>query len=231
MVQNDISFSAEAEPPVQDAAPSVSEERKEPMYVDVKGAVKTPGLYRVKEGDRILDVISLAGGLAEKADEKQLNLAQKVHDEMVLYVPEMGEETEVHMVNSDQQGGGSQGISGQEGDKININKADASQLETLPGIGPAKAKAIIDYREQQGGFKQEEDLKNVSGIGEKRMKNYKIPSRFVDLSSGVQINLSKTLNERYVGKGRKRWKEFLGNNTLWPKAICCLIGALVPGLL
>lgn len=167
VVQSDISLSAEAEPPVQDAAPSVSEERNEPMYVDVKGAVKTPGLYRVKEGDRILDVISLAGGLAEKADEKQLNLAQKVHDEMVLYVPEMGEETDVHMANPDQQGGGSQGISGQEGDKININKAEASQLETLPGIGPAKAKAIIDYREQQGGFKQEEDLKNVSGIGGK----------------------------------------------------------------
>ncbi|MFS0644162.1 helix-hairpin-helix domain-containing protein [Siminovitchia sp. 179-K 8D1 HS] len=154
------------EPQVQDAGSAAPEEGNEPMYVDVKGAVKTPGLYRVEEGDRMIDAITLAGGLTDKADEKQLNFAQKVHDEMVIYVPEKGEKPEDYP-QTGQQSGGSQAASGQEGGKVNINKADASQLETLPGIGPAKAKAILDYREQQGGFKQEEDLKNVSGIGEK----------------------------------------------------------------
>lgn len=152
---------------IQDAGPPAPEERNEPMYVDVKGAVKTPGLYRVKEGDRMIDAITLAGGLTEKADEKQLNLAQKVHDEMVIYVPEKGEEPGEYLPQFGQQSGGSPAVGEEVGGKVNINKADASQLETLPGIGPAKAKAIIDYREQQGGFKQEEDLKNVSGIGEK----------------------------------------------------------------
>lgn len=144
--------------------PSLSEEQVEPagpLFVDVKGAVSIPGLYEAKDGDRVLDAIEQAGGLLEKADEKQINFAQKLHDEMVIYVPEKGEEIEVGTLPMTSPAGG------EANGKVNINRAEASELETLPGIGPAKAQAIVDYREQQGSFKQVEDLKNVSGIGEK----------------------------------------------------------------
>lgn len=137
------------------------EEVKGPVIVDVKGAVSTPGLYETKEGDRVLDAIALAGGLLEIADEKQINLAQKVFDEMVIYVPEKGESDEGFPSIM----GGS--ADGRSDGKVNINRADSSELETLPGIGPAKAQAIVDYREQQGPFKKVEDIQNVSGIGEK----------------------------------------------------------------
>lgn len=132
-----------------------------PVFVDVKGAVSLPGLYKAKEGDRVLDAIEQAGGLLETADEKQINFAQKVHDEMVIYVPEKGETIE------DAPPVMAAPSSGQTNGKVNINRAELSELETLPGIGPAKAQAIIDYREQQGPFKQVEDIQNVSGIGEK----------------------------------------------------------------
>ncbi|MBD8003636.1 helix-hairpin-helix domain-containing protein [Bacillus norwichensis] len=132
-----------------------------PLFVDVKGAVSSPGLYEAKEGDRILDAIEQAGGLIKTADAKQVNFAQKIHDEMVIYVPEKGEVVdEVLPVMSDHSSSQTEG-------KININRADLSELQTLSGVGPAKAQAIIDYREEQGPFKRVEDIQNVSGIGEK----------------------------------------------------------------
>jgi len=132
------------------------------IYVDVKGAVKAPGLYQAKEGERVMDAIRLAGGLLGSADEKQINFALKLHDEMVIYVPPEGEMADQPPLLA----GATPAVEAGEG-KVNINRADLAELETLAGIGPAKAQAIIDYREQQGPFKTIEDLKNVSGIGEK----------------------------------------------------------------
>ncbi|WP_313432064.1 helix-hairpin-helix domain-containing protein [Siminovitchia terrae] len=132
-----------------------------PLFVDVKGAVSSPGLYEAKEGDRVLDAIDQAGGLIKTADEKQVNFAQKVHDEMIIYIPEKGEVVEEALPAM------AAPSSTQAAGKININRADLSELQNLPGVGPAKAQAIIDYREDQGPFKKVEDIQNVSGIGEK----------------------------------------------------------------
>jgi competence protein ComEA len=158
----------------REEAPPNPDEQNGPMYVDVKGAVKRPGIYKVEEGDRIIDAIGLAGGLSEKADEKQLNFAQKLHDEMVVYVPQKGEEIGELPFASHQAGANANQAGALQGSgKVNINNANADELQTLPGIGPAKAQAIIDYRQQQGPFRQVEDLKNVSGIGDKTFEKLK----------------------------------------------------------
>lgn len=129
------------------------------IFVDVKGAVRLPGLYKAKEGDRVFDLIELAGGLLEEADEDQINLAEKAYDEMVIYIVRKGESLQdlTYPNPSLEKTSG----------KVNLNKADTAELETLTGIGPSKAKAIIEYREQNGPYKQIEDLKKISGIGEK----------------------------------------------------------------
>ncbi|AKS38982.1 competence protein ComEA [Anoxybacillus gonensis] len=140
------------------------QEEETSVFVDVKGAVKRAGVYEVAATSRIRDVIEMAGGLTEEADETKINLAMKVHDEMVIYVPKKGEEiselADMHTI--DQSNG-----------KVNINTATAEQLQTLQGIGPAKASAIIAYREEHGPFQKAEDLLNVSGIGEKSFEKIK----------------------------------------------------------
>jgi len=119
----------------------------------------------MNDGDRIEDAIRLAGGALPDADLARINLAMRVQDEGMYYVPAVGEEiTEEPLVS-----GGEQNTKG----KVNINKADQAQLETLPGIGPAKAQKIIEYREKHGGFKSIEEIMNVSGIGEKTYEGLK----------------------------------------------------------
>ncbi len=133
--------------------------------VDVKGAVQKPGVYEFLKGDRVTDVIQKAGGLKGEADSKQVNMAQLVEDEMVIYIPIKGEAVEV----SNQPNEKSAGDTGSaKGDGIiNINKASSEELQELPGIGPSKAMAILQKREELGLFKTIEDLKEVTGIGDK----------------------------------------------------------------
>ncbi|MED0655872.1 helix-hairpin-helix domain-containing protein [Anoxybacillus ayderensis] len=140
------------------------QEEQTSVFVDVKGAVKRAGVYEVASTSRIRDVIEMAGGLTEEADETKVNLAMKVRDEMVIYVPKKGEEISelADMHTMDQSNG-----------KVNINTATAEQLQTLQGIGPAKAAAIIAYREEHGPFQKAEDLLNVSGIGQKSLEKIK----------------------------------------------------------
>lgn len=133
------------------------------MMVDVKGAVKNPGVYLVTAGERVVDVLAKAGGLTEDADDAKINLSQKVIDEMVIFVPRKGEELDSIVSFPAIAGGGS----ANDDRKININTADREELQALPGIGPAKADAIIEYRESNGPFQKIEDIMNVSGIGEK----------------------------------------------------------------
>jgi competence protein ComEA len=142
----------------------------ENMIVDVKGQVMKPGVYQANQGERIIDVISRAGGLTELADESQVNFAEHVQDAMVIYIPAQGEEGPGPLAGSS----GSTHIgSNHSSDKINLNKADENELQNLPGIGPAKAAAIIEYRETIGAFKAIEDLKNISGIGDKTFEKLK----------------------------------------------------------
>jgi competence protein ComEA len=144
-------------------------EEPESVIVDVKGQVKMPGVYSSNKDERVIDVINRAGGLTENADESQVNFAEHVQDAMVIYIPAKGEEGIVPAVATgitSTTGGDTQG-------KINLNKADETQLQNLPGIGPAKATAIIEYRDTNGPFKSVEDLKNISGIGDKTFDKLK----------------------------------------------------------
>lgn len=143
-------------------------EAEEPLIllVDIKGAIKHPGLYKINEGDRVQDVIDLAGGLKEDADEKQVNLAQRLQDEMVIYIPTIGEEIEHIQPNIS-----STNTQNAQDGKVAINHATAEEIQTLNGIGPKKAETIIVYREENGPFHTIEDLLNVSGIGEKTLEN------------------------------------------------------------
>lgn len=142
------------------------------VMIDVKGAVEFPGVYELTSEDRVMDAIQKAGGYTEQAETKAVNHAQKLQDEMVLYIPEKGE------VPDNLKGAATQIVSmpatsGESSGKVNINSADEAALTTLPGIGPSKAQAIIAYREDTGAFKSIEDLKNVSGIGDKTFEKLK----------------------------------------------------------
>lgn len=127
------------------------------MMVDVKGAVKTPGVYDAKQGERIIDLVKKAGGFTMEANQNQVNLAQYIEDEMVIFVPSIDETGPNNLKGPGTPNNG----------LINLNIATESELQTLPGIGPAKAIAIIEFRETNGGFQTIEDLKKISGIGEK----------------------------------------------------------------
>lgn len=136
-----------------------------PILVDVKGAVKHPGLYSMQDGDRLLDAVDKAGGYTEAADTRLLNHAQRLLDESVVYVPIAGEEPPVYEQPATETAASSDGSNANA--KVNINTATESDFQSLPGIGPAKATAIFQYREEHGAFTQLDGLKNVSGIGDK----------------------------------------------------------------
>lgn len=139
------------------------------MYVDIKGAVKLPGMYEVTSDMRVLNVIDMAGGLKETADDSQVNFSQRIEDQMVIYIPVEGEElseTVIAGTNSN-----TANISKDEEGKINLNQATKEELMTLSGVGEKKAEKIIEYREENGSFKTIEDLKNVNGFGEKSFES------------------------------------------------------------
>lgn len=133
------------------------------FMVDVKGAIQKPGVIQCKEGERVFDVIRLAGGFKEKADVNQVNLAEKITDEMVIYVPFIGEETDQTIVINE-------GNQTKQNETIDINHASQSELEKIPGVGPAKAKNILDYIDVNGPFTSVEQLESVNGIGKKSLE-------------------------------------------------------------
>ncbi|CZQ82408.1 helix-hairpin-helix motif [Trichococcus palustris] len=143
------------------------------VVVDIKGAVQNPGVYQGDENMRVVDMIALAGGLLETADDRAVNLAQRITDQMVIYIPTIGEDpgTVADGNEVSQQYTGTEGETGSE--KVNINTADAAQLQTLTGIGEKKAELIIAYRKENGSFQTIEDIMEVSGIGEKTFEGFK----------------------------------------------------------
>ena len=137
------------------------------ITVDVKGAVKSPGIYDLPVGSRVHDAVQKAGGLTEEADSKSLNLAQKISDEALVYVPTKGEEAA-----SQQAASGTTPSSSKE-KKINLNKASLEELKQVKGLGGKRAQDIIDHREANGKFKSVDELKKVSGIGAKTIEKLK----------------------------------------------------------
>lgn len=137
------------------------------ITVDVKGAVKSPGIYDLPVGSRVHDAVQKAGGLTEEADSKSLNLAQKVSDEALVYVPTKGEEA------ASQQAASGTASSTSKEKKVNLNKASLEELKQVKGLGGKRAQDIIDHREANGKFKSVDELKKVSGIGAKTIEKLK----------------------------------------------------------
>ena len=137
------------------------------ITVDVKGAVKAPGIYDLPVGSRVNDAVQKAGGLTEQADSKSLNLAQKVSDEALVYVPTKGEEA------ASQQTGSGVASSTSKEKKVNLNKASLEELKQVKGLGGKRAQDIIDHREANGKFKSVDELRKVSGIGAKTIEKLK----------------------------------------------------------
>lgn len=138
-------------------------------YVDVKGAVNRPGIYSFSLEERVHDVIEKAGGLTGTADGNQINLAAKLIDQQLIYVPVIGEEIPVAAKGQQSHPVEETEKDGQE-EKINLNTADLAQLQQIPGIGNVKAQEIIRYREEKGSFQKIEELQEITGIGAKTVE-------------------------------------------------------------
>ena len=135
------------------------------ITVDVKGAVKTPGIYDLPVGSRINDAVQKAGGLTDNADSKSINLAQRISDEALVYVPTKEEATSQEMPSSTSNS--------KENKKVNLNKASLEELKQVKGLGAKRAQDIIDHRDSNGKFKSVDELKKVSGIGAKTIEKLK----------------------------------------------------------
>lgn len=146
-----------------------SEEENKEVMVHISGAVKNPGIIKLDSSKRVVDALEMAGGATDEADLDRINLAAKLHDEEKIYIPKIGEAPKNEMAPLM-----SSGSSGKASDKININSADSSELQKIPGVGAKTAEKIINYR-SQNPFSSIEDIKNVDGIGDKKfdsMKDY-----------------------------------------------------------
>lgn len=143
------------------------------IVVYVCGAVNCPGVYTLGGSARMADAVAAAGGMTPEADANVLNLAQFLTDGQMIRIPLQGE---VSVLAAQEEQGMGETQSGQHSDgKVNINTADSAQLMTIPGVGQAKADAIIRYREEQGTFQKTEDVMQVEGIKEgsfSKMKDY-----------------------------------------------------------
>jgi competence protein ComEA len=132
-----------------------------PVVVDVSGAVKRPGVYRLTTQDRVEDALERAGGATRRADLTVINRASKLEDGRQILVPTRGQSASRTSADT--------AAPATSSGPVNLNTATLEQLETLDGVGPATAQKIVDYREQHGGFKSVDELDQVSGIGEKRL--------------------------------------------------------------
>lgn len=131
----------------------------EPVLISVHlvGAVNKPGVYQLPEGSRVYELLELGGGLTGEADQERLNQARPLLDGEQVYVQQIGEEPPVARNGSPQL--------------ININRASASELTALPGIGEVRAAQVVEYREKHGLFQTKEDIMDVSGIGQATFEN------------------------------------------------------------
>lgn len=131
------------------------------VLVHVVGAVREPGLYRLKDGDRVADALERAGGATAKADLAAINLAAPVADGIQVVVPARG------AVAASGRGGGPAAPSA---GPVRLNAATLDELDALPGVGPVTAKKIVDWRQAHGAFRSVDDLDAIPGIGPARIE-------------------------------------------------------------
>ncbi len=161
-------------PPVNSSEDSSTVKIEVPqVIIHISGAVKNPGVYQLKSTDRVIDAVKIAGGAIEEANLDAINLAALLRDGQKIIIPYKISK------NSDEENDDNIYIniedmySSSTTDKININTANSNILQTLPGIGPVLSERIIEYRNQNGLFGIIDDIKDVSGIGEKKFEGIK----------------------------------------------------------
>ena len=133
------------------------------IKVYIAGEVNTPGVFELDEDSRVEDAIASAGGLTNLANIKNINLALIIEDGEKIYIPNINDNDIIDYSAQESP----------KSSKVNINKADVSELQNLPGVGVSLAEKIFNYRKENGNFKKIEDLKNVNGIGEKKFEALK----------------------------------------------------------
>jgi len=175
-INSEDSFTINRDSDISENSPAIQKEVP-PLIIHITGAVKSPGVYQLKSTDRIVDAVKIAGGATEEANLDLINLAALLKDGQKIIVPskiynENGEETNKNIDNNAEvmySSSSSGSISG----KININTANETMLQALPGIGPVLSERIIEYRNQNGLFGIIDDIKDVSGIAEKKFEGIK----------------------------------------------------------
>ena len=158
---------------VQETAEIIEEDTTEKEYIKIHitGQIKNSGIIELEVGSRISDAIEKAGGITEFANLDEVNLAYCLEDGQKLYIPSI-EEKDVEYITENNGENIIQDTKVSSASKvININKADKEDLEKIPGVGPSMAEKIVNYREENGYFNSIEDLKNISGIGEKKFES------------------------------------------------------------
>ena len=147
---------------------------EEGIIIHITGEVVSQGIVKIKKDSRLADVIEKAGGTTAEADLSKVNLAYQVKDGQKIYIPNINDNEKEIQQYITQDAGANIIIEDRENkSKVNINTATQAELETLSGVGPSTALKIINYREENGKFKQIEDIKNVPGIGEAKFENLK----------------------------------------------------------
>ena len=156
------------------AGPGAGTTTGPPMAVHVAGAVAHPGLYHLEAGSRVAGAVARAGGSLPRADLDRLNLAARLVDGQKVYVARRGEPGPPDPAAvGPGDGGGADGTGGASSEPIDLNAAGLAALDSLPGIGPATARAILEERTRRGGFRSTRDLLRVPGIGEGRFARLK----------------------------------------------------------
>lgn len=145
---------------------------KEDIIVHISGQVENPGIVELKSGERLMDAVELLGGLTGEADEDRINLAKKLQDEEKIYIPKIGEELEIEILDAVETSNSVDNDTEKGRDKIDINICTKEELNSLPGIGDVLSDRILEYREDNI-FKTIEDIMNVSGVGDKKFEGLK----------------------------------------------------------
>lgn len=149
------------------------EEIETKIKVYVTGEINIPGVKELEEGARIEDAINASGGLTSFADITKVNLAYPLEDGQKLYIPNINDKNKEEYISTDNEEGVIENAEDKYRKSVNINKANVSELTQIPGVGEALANRIINYRNENGKFVKIEDLKNVSGIGDKKFESLK----------------------------------------------------------